>query len=169
MSGGRRSVSHGVQGVFVFVLLGAFAVMSTLMVLLGAQMYHGTIERTGSTNDERVLSADVRSMVRAYDRAGAVSIEQHGDITAIAMREAYDGERYVMRLYQYGDSLYEQYTEDGYAFDPAMGDAVCGIGRFEPALDGGVLAVDMTDDAGRPCSVYVALRAGAQGAVRSMR
>ena len=32
---GRENVSHSLQGVFVFVLLGLFAVMSTLLVLLG--------------------------------------------------------------------------------------------------------------------------------------
>ena len=30
---------HSMQGAFIFVLLGLFALMSTLMVLLGAQMY----------------------------------------------------------------------------------------------------------------------------------
>ena len=38
-------MQHSMQGVFVFVLLGLFAVMSTLMVLLGAQMYRGTVDR----------------------------------------------------------------------------------------------------------------------------
>ena len=35
MSGKHKRVQHSMQGVFVFVLLGLFAVMSTLMVLLG--------------------------------------------------------------------------------------------------------------------------------------
>ena len=89
------------QGVFVFVLLGAFAVMSTLMVLLGAQMYHRTVEHTDLNNAERVLSAYVRSMVRAYDRTDAISVETHDGVVALAMRESFDGEVYVMRLYEY--------------------------------------------------------------------
>lgn len=159
MSARQKSVSHGMQGVFVFVLLGAFAVMSTLMVLLGAQMYHRTVNHAGQNNGERVLSAYVRSMVRAYDRADAVSIEEYDGVTALAMRERWDDETYVMRLYLYGGSLCEQYTEDDYAFDPALGERVCGAGSFAPALENGVLTVKMTDAEGRPCSVRVALRA----------
>ena len=160
MSGKRKSVSHGMQGVFVFVLLGAFAVMSTLMVLLGAQMYHRTVEHTDSNNAERVLSAYVRSMVRAYDRTDAISVETHDGVVALAMRESFDGEVYVMRLYEYEGSLYEQYTEDAYDFDPALGDPVCAAGRFSPTLEDGMLTVEMTDDAGNTCAVRVALRAG---------
>ena len=48
------------QGVFVFVLLGLFAVMSTLMVLLGAQMYRNTVDKTTENNEGRVLTAYVR-------------------------------------------------------------------------------------------------------------
>ena len=161
MNGRQRNVSHSVQGVFVFVLLGAFAVMSTLMVLLGAQMYHHTVEYADANNGERVLSAYVRSMVRAYDSADAISIEEYDGVTALSLRERFEDETYVMRLYLYEGSLYEQYTEDDYEFDPALGDAVCGAGSFVPALENGVLTIEMTDDAGEPCSVRVALRAGA--------
>ena len=71
-----------------------------------------------------------------------------------------DGEVYVMRLYEYEGSLYEQYTEDAYDFDPALGDPVCAAGSFSPALEDGMLTVEMTDDAGNTCAVRVALRAG---------
>ena len=161
MSGKRKSVSHGMQGVFVFVLLGAFAVMSTLMVLLGAQMYRGTVEYTARTNEERVLSAYVRSMVRAYDREGAVSVEEHDGIAALALRETFEGETYVMRLYEYEGSLYEQYTEDAYDFDPALGDAVCDASSFVPALDGGILTVTFARNDEAPGVVTITLRSGA--------
>ena len=78
----RTSQQHGMQGVFVFVLLGIFAVMSTMMVLLGAQMYRSTVERSAETNQDRVLSAYVRSMVRAGDARGAVSVETYDAMPA---------------------------------------------------------------------------------------
>lgn len=160
MSGRQKSVSHGVQGVFVFVLLGAFAVMSTLMVLLGAQMYHRTVEFADGNNDKRVLGSYVRSMVRAYDRADAVSVEEHDGVVALAMRESFDGEVYVMRLYEYEGNVCEQYTEDAYDFDPALGDVVCAASQFEPVLEGNTLKVSFLGESGEPELVIVALRAG---------
>ena len=76
MSRGNVKIQHSMQGVFIFVLLGLFALMSTLMVLLGAQMYRGTVDRSVKNNDYRVLSAYVRSMVRAEDGAGAGTVEE---------------------------------------------------------------------------------------------
>jgi hypothetical protein len=86
------------QGVFVFVLLGLFAVMSTLMVLLGAQMYRNTVDHSTANNEDRVLSAYVRSMIRAEDTSDAMVIGEYDGVKALAMREDLDGETYVTWL-----------------------------------------------------------------------
>ena len=70
MSGNHKTVQHSMQGVFVFVLLGLFAVMSTLMVLLGAQMYRNTVDHAEANNEGRLLGAYVRSMIRMGVAAG---------------------------------------------------------------------------------------------------
>ena len=57
-----KSVQHSVQGVFVFVLLGLFALMATLVVLLGAQMYRGIVDMSTNNANERILTSYVRSM-----------------------------------------------------------------------------------------------------------
>ena len=53
MMDNRKMVTHSMQGAFVFVLLGLFAVMSTLMVLLGAQMYRNTVDHATANNQGR--------------------------------------------------------------------------------------------------------------------
>ena len=160
MSGKRRSVQHGMQGVFVFVLLGLFAVMSTLMVLLGAQMYRNTVDHATANNEDRVLGAYVRSMVRAQDAAGAVSTEEMDGVKALALRESLEGEDYVTWLYCWEGQLYEQFTEAGGDFRPASGTAICPAEAFEPSLEGGLLTIDMTDGKGERDTVEVALRCG---------
>ena len=111
MSGKRRNIQHSMQGVFVFVLLGLFAVMSTLMVLLGAQMYRNTVDRATANNEDRVLGAYVRSMVRAEDAADAVSTEQIDGVKTLALRETLDGSDFVTWLYCWEDQMYEQLSE----------------------------------------------------------
>ena len=41
----KSGPSHAISGVFVFLLLGIFAVFSTVMVLLGARAYKGAADR----------------------------------------------------------------------------------------------------------------------------
>ena len=156
----RKMVTHSMQGVFVFVLLGLFAVMSTLMVLLGAQMYRNTVDHATENNEGRVLGAYVRSMIRAEDADRSVSVENHDGVNALALREMIDGEEYVTWLYGYEGQLYEQFTdrtEDD--LEPQGGTAICQAQSFEPELGGdGLLTVRMVDGKGEPCVVQVALR-----------
>jgi len=158
VSGKRKTVQHSMQGVFVFVLLGLFAVMSTLMVLLGAQMYRNTVDRSTANNEDRVLSAYVRSMIRAEDTSGAMEIGEYDGVKALAMREDLDGEAYVTWLYCYEGQMYEWFTSDDGEFRPESGTAICPAQRFEPSLDDGLLTVNLVNAKGEPETVRVALR-----------
>lgn len=158
MSGKRRTVQHSMQGVFVFVLLGLFAVMSTLMVLLGAQMYRNTVDRSTANNEDRVLSAYVRSMIRAEDTRDAMAVGEYDGVKTLAMREDLDGEPYVTWLYCYDGQMYEYFTSDDGTFNPESGTAICPAQRFEPSLENGLLTVDMINGKGEPETVRVALR-----------
>ena len=151
-------VTHSMQGVFVFVLLGIFAVMSTLMVLLGAQMYRNTVDHATANNEDRVLGAYVRSMIRAEDGADDVAVEEFDGTKVLALNESIEGENYVTWLYCYEGQLYEQYTSAGHDFEPQSGSAICPAQSFEPKISDGLLTVDMTDGAGQPCTVCVGLR-----------
>ena len=155
MSGKRNSVQHSMQGVFVFVLLGLFAVMSTLMVLLGAQMYRNTVDHATANNEDRVLGAYVRSMVRADDVAKAVRVETHDGVTVLALL---DDEEYVTWLYCNDGQLYEYYTHAEAEFNPDSGMAICPALSFEPKLEDGLLTVNMTNAKGVAETVRVALR-----------
>lgn len=154
----RKMVTHSMQGAFVFVLLGLFAVMSTLMVLLGAQMYRNTVDHTTANNENRVLAAYVRSMIRAEDAAQAVTVEDHDGVKTLAMREEIEGEEYVTWLYCYEGQLYEQFTGASREFAPKSGTAICPAKRFIPVLDGSLLTVHLLDEAGELGEVRVALR-----------
>lgn len=161
MSGGtRRTVQHSMQGAFVFVLLGFFALLSTLMVLLGAQMYRNTVDHATKNNEERVLGAYVRSMVRAEDALDAVSIEDYDGVKVLAMHEDIDGEGYVTWLYEYDGQLYEQFTDADREFSPQGGTAICAAQRFEPTLEGSLLTVRLANGSGAADTVRVNLRCG---------
>lgn len=162
MMDNRKMVNHSMQGVFVFVLLGLFAVMSTLMVLLGAQMYRNTVDHAEANNEGRVLAAYVRSMIRAEDGADDVAIEEYDGTPVLALSESVDGEDYVTWLYSYEGQLYEQFTSAGHDFEPLSGSVICPAQSFAPSLQNGLLTVDMVDGAGESCTVQVGLRCARQ-------
>ena len=158
MKGEQRTINHSMHGVFVFVLLGMFAVVSTLIVLLGAQMYRNTVDHSTANNEDRVLGAYVRSMIRAEDAADAMEVGEYDGVQALAMREDLDGEGYVTWLYCYDGQLYEWFTSDDGGFNPESGTAICPAQSFEPRLENGLLTVDMTNAKGARETVQVALR-----------
>lgn len=157
MSRGNTKVQHSMQGAFIFVLLGLFALMSTLMVLLGAQMYRGTVDHSQYNNEKRVMGAYVRSMIRSMDD-GMVSVESPGGIPAVALKETWEGEEFVTWLYQYEGRLYELFTDMEEDFNPMRGTEICPANSLSAELEDGLLTVNLTDGDGQPCTVKVALR-----------
>ena len=152
---------HSMQGAFIFVLLGLFALMSTLMVLLGAQMYRATVDHSQNNNQDRLLSAYVRSMVRAQDGNEAISIEEVDGASVLCMTDEWMGDMLVTRLYQHEGKLYEDFIIDrGDEDDPfelGDGEAICDANSFVAEMNGNLLTVNMTDANDQPCEVRVAL------------
>lgn len=157
MSNGRGKVQHSMQGAFIFVLLGLFALMSTLMVLLGAQMYRATVDRSQYNNEHRIMGAYVRSMIRSMDD-GLISIEEPAGIPALALREVWEGDEYVTWLYQYEGELYEQFTDAEDDFNPERGTRICPANTLKAEIKDGLLTVNLTGGDDEPCTVQVALR-----------
>ena len=158
MSGRKTSVQHSMQGAFVFVLLGLFAVMSTLMVLLGAQMYRNTVDHATLNNENRVLASYVRSMVRAEDIASAMRVENYDGVEALTMTSVEGDREFTTWLYCYDGWLYEHYTGGSDTLVPEKGTQICPAGRFIPRIEGNLLTVTMIDAGGDLETVRVALR-----------
>ncbi len=138
---GKNLTSHSVSGLFVFLLLGAFALFGTAMVLMGVRAYRQTAERSGMHNTARIISSYLRSMVRADDEAQAVRVEEKDGLQVIALVNTYDEEQYVTRIYVWNGSLRESFTEAEEPFEPERGDEVCPAGDMTAALSGHLLVV----------------------------
>ena len=144
-----KTKSHSISGAFVFMLLGVFAVFSMLLVVLGAQAYRTTVDGAAAHTQKRIVTAFVRNAVRA---------QEHDGLPVLALSSELDGERYVQYIYSYGGSLCELFTSARYGFSPEDGEAVCAAQRFEPALEGNLLTVRVTDGSGDQFTVYIARR-----------
>ena len=167
----RKAVGRSpkmIQNVFVLLLLSLFAILSTFLVTIGAQMYRNTVDSAEKNNNMRIMTAVVRSAIWAED-GGDVAVEtleyKDGEtvknITTLSvMMTAYDGTPFIKRLYAYGGYLLESTTLQEMEFNPEYGEQLCELNKFEPSIDGKVLNVDLATKDNEPSTVQMYLRAG---------
>ena len=147
------SSPHVITGAFAFLLLGLFAVFSTVIVLLGVKAYRGAVERTELHNTARIGNAYIRSMLRSDDEIGSLSFEEaEGTVSSengeeiatlptLALRNDYDGEIYITRIYVYDGSLREWFTREETPFYPDEGEIVCPAEEIQADFEGGLIRV----------------------------
>ncbi len=166
---GQKMPSHAVSGLFVFLLLGLFAVFATVLALLGVRAYTAAAARTGVHSDARICTAYLRTMLRSEDKAGAISLETvtgqlpedggEAEVDVLALRENYDGDAYVTYLYVWNGSLREWFTDADEPFRPAEGEKICPADALTAELDGSLLSVEIQSGETRS-TVQLALRTG---------
>lgn len=142
----RTGSSHSISGVFVFLLLGIFALFSTVLVLLGAKSYRSTVEHSEAHNNARIASSYIRSMLRADDEADVLRIEEVEGVQTISMVNDYGFDSYVTRLYVYDGSLREWFAGSDIPFEPHGGETVCAADSMEAELEDGLLTVVIRSD-----------------------
>ncbi len=161
MTGGRRH--HSIAGVFVFLLLGLFALMSMLLVLEGARAYRAAVDLTSRHNTERLMHAYIRNSVRAEDTVGAVTVEEVDGVPVIRIRQEMemrqeDNTPFSNYIYCYEGMLMSQYLEEGRTLHLDQGEDVCEVSGCEISLEGNMLRVMLTDVNGKTYQDEIALR-----------
>ena len=138
----KRLKGHAISGVFVFLLLGIFALMSVVTVLFGANAYKNSSDRAQAHNTRRVLSSYVRAMARSWDslggiyteRADAVRVSYEGDSDEPAVESlgavdsvvlVRDDEDVIDRLYVFDGKLMERLQYKDEPFEPERGMEIC--------------------------------------------
>ncbi|MBR2571681.1 MAG: hypothetical protein IKE30_06080 [Clostridia bacterium] len=155
--------NHTISGVFVFFLLGVFAVSATLMVLLGAQVYKSGADRAEEHNAQRIAAAWMRRKLWEADSLDQIRPEELDG--AHSVKIVNPEEETVTLLYVRDGTLYEWYTlEELYgeaefdgeslpapsespgeeeAEEETRGEAVCALDEMSLSLSGQLLTVNL--------------------------
>ena len=149
---------HSIAQVFVFLLLGVFAVFSTLMVLLGAQLYRGTVSETETHADQRVLYSYLSNVVRSNDMGGEVCVEERSGVMVLVLGVDIQDEKYETLVYEYEGMLRELFISADQEFVPSYGEEICPVTSIRPEITGGMLAIGITDVQGNEDTLHIALR-----------
>lgn len=156
----RYDKDHAISGVFVFMLLGVFAVFGTILVLLCSQAYRSTVLRTAERNENRVLRSFLRHAVRAEDEAGAVTVREMDGRTVLCIADDTSDDAYVTYLYVHDGWLCEQYADSAMPFRAERGEEICAASDLRVTLDGHRLTASITDAAGRTSDIVIVLYSG---------
>lgn len=150
--------SHAISGAFVFLLLGVFAVISTLLVLLCAQAYRNTVDQTALHRDERIVQSFIRNTLRGEDVENAYGVVDIDGVNALTISSDFGGEVYLRYLYCYDGKLWDLFRSAEDSFDPTLGEEVCPAESFAASLKDGLVTVEMTDAEGKPYTFSIAQR-----------
>lgn len=162
-----RNSRGAISGAFVFLLLGIFALFSTLMVLLSAQLYRATVDQTAWHNERRVLGSYLMNVARSNDADGALELLELEGTPVLALGFDSDGERYQTQIYLYDGHIRERFAAASEPFEPDYGEPICPAQAFEPSIDGDLLRVRVVDSQGNEEYLHVALRCGAREGARA--
>ena len=154
----RKGGGHAISGTFVFMLLGVFAVISTLLVLLCAQAYRNTVDQTALHRDERIIQSFVRNTLRGEDAENAYGIFEQDGVNALTIVSDFGDERYIRYLYCYDGMLRDLFSSEVDTFEPTFGEEVCPAESFSASFADGLLTVDMTDVEGKTYTFSIAQR-----------
>ena len=154
----RKNGGHAISGVFVFLLLGMFALFSTVLVLLCTQAYRNTVDLTAAHRDERIIQSFIRNTLRAEDADNAIGTANINGMDALTIVSDFDGDIYVRYLYCYEGTLRDLFIGEEEIFHPEFGTEVCPAASFTADTQDGLVMVEMTDPNGQSYSFTIAQR-----------
>lgn len=160
----RLRPHRAASGAFVFLLLAGFALLSMLVVAVGAEVYR-TVEKQAEENyDARTALSYVAGKVRSCDAASAVSVATLDGEPVLQLCEEIEGVPYCTYIYWYQGGLQEYFGAAARAFNPAFGETIVPAAGFEAQLgDDGLLHVCVTDARGGAHSLTLYLQSTGGG------
>jgi len=157
MNGAAAARGRMISQAFVFLLLGVFAVFSTLMVLLGAQLYRSIVAQTEIHSERRILCSYIANAARGSNAADVIRVENCDGIDVLVFCRDEDGEDYETKIYCHEGMLKELYLSADQSFDPEYGEAICRAEAFRPEIDGRELRLYVEDAQGEARTIRMAL------------
>ena len=154
---------HHMDGLFVLLSFGVFAVCVLLVLLTGADVCRSQTERDQAAWSRRTGAQYLTAKLRHADEAGAIGFSG-GDgalwYDTMDLREEIGGETYVTRVYCYDGYIRELFTVDGGVYAPEDGEPVMAAQELRFGWDGELVQAVCVDADGQVSRSYFAPRSG---------
>ena len=148
--------NHSVDALFALLLYGLFALLSLLLVLIGAQVYQGIVRRTDARSDLRASLSYVANKVRSAPEA---NLENRDGLTVLVLPEQSGEQTFETLIYFYDGLLRELFQREEDAFLPANGEELTPLQAFTmEESPGGLLTVTSRGADGRDHTLHIQRR-----------
>lgn len=152
----ERQRRHVIDLLFTLVLFAVFAVLSLLIVMIGANAYKSTAARMDDNYTTRTALAYITEKVHQYDNADSICLTQIEEVPALSLTETIQDTRYITYIYYYGGHICELFTraED----KPALKQGTALIeaqGLWMETETDGSFKLTVTDRSGNRTQTYV--------------
>lgn len=109
------------QFVFIMILFLMIVILSSMIILLGKNIYSKVNEERALNYEKRVSIAYVANKIRQADRKNSVRTESLSGQSAVVISEIYDGYEFETWIYFYDGAIYEMFADKSIAFSPDDG------------------------------------------------
>jgi len=162
---GKRDQRIGrgsIRGVFIFALLAAFALLSLIVVVVGARAYKVINETSDAAYASRTGMSYLIGKVRGADEAGMIEVFRQDGIDVLSLGGLYQGERYNTYIYCDGASVLEYFASADQAFSPEFGEEILPAQALSVQTSGNLLSIRLVDAEGEAHQAALCLAAGGE-------
>lgn len=152
-----------VRGVFVFALLAAFALLSLIVVVVGARSYRMINDTAEQAFVSRTGMSYLVGKVRGADASGQLAIRDENGMDVLTLGQTIEGARYVTYIYCDGTTVREYFARDDIAFSPDYGETIFSASELTLSLSGSLLTIQIVDDSGKAHTASLYLQAAKEG------
>lgn len=164
MSEARQKKSldaHSVSGVFVFFLVGMFAVLAATLTLVSFRAYR-SVSQTSSQNSEGLIALSY--LFNKVHSAEEVALENCRGTDVLRLGESVDGAAYETRIYYADGALREYFCQRDEPFDGELGAEIARLDALSFQKDSPrLIRVEAVQPDGKRQSLHIALGAGEVG------
>ena len=127
-------------GLYTIGIAALFLAGFLLLVVFGAKNYQSTVNVQNGNMETRSVLSYLATTVRAYDAAGAISVEETQEGACLRIADGDTG--YALRIYQRDGELLEDYAPADAALQPEEAQPIGPTRTLDiQRLDGGLLRI----------------------------
>ena len=154
----NKSRKSHIEGLLVLLLFGIFAICILSVLLTGAGAYKRLMESGQEAFLNRTVPQYITTKVHQADVAGAVSVTEFGEVTALELQEQVEDAVYITRIYSYDGYIRELFSESTVEFCPADGEKIVEAEAITFLMGDGWLEVLITGKNGATSELWLSLR-----------
>ena len=137
--------AHSVYTVFILLIYCLFAVCSLFLVLIGANVYRGIVEKMDSNNETRATLSYITNKVHCADSRD-VTVETLDGQQTLVICSAHNEREFKTYIYFHNGYLMEYFTSAENEFSAGSGDRITPVSDFKMEKNGKMLNLSVSGE-----------------------